>query len=150
MEIQNGNTQKSEAAAVEVQFRDGAEAPQANTPGPYQVRAPGSKALVYNINENAGLALLLAEMCERQGFHDQAAAIRGGSVPNTLKDRFVRASNSQIRVKHVVITVTVGVAVFLAYEGIAVALDWPRAGVFKSSTGDVDLVKELKGARRAA
>ena len=141
-----GNTGSGQQ--VQLTYRDGEGAgPHMQMVDPNSVPSvKGKQKSLYDIRTDEGMALLIAELCEKNGKHEQAALIRGKKFEDDFAADLGRAWNAQIRTKHLVTAVLVGAALFLVYEGVAAQFDWPRFGLFGSAD---DAVKELKGRRTA-
>lgn len=85
---------------------------------------------IIDLRNDGGMREFYATIAETEGFHSQAANIRGKALDTSLTAGFQRLMDHRITVKDVAIVVLGVGVVFLIWEGIAFKFDLPRAGLF--------------------
>jgi hypothetical protein len=101
------------------------------------------KEVVYDIRQSSEVASLLADLCEENGLHRQALAIRGQPFDDSISAKFNRTWNKKLTVGNAVTIVVVAGVLFIVYEFVAMKFDWPRAGMF-SGPQDLETLKVTK------
>lgn len=114
--------------------------PQVAPAEQFRVIAGQGKKMIIDTGTHPGMTEFYAKMAEANGFHAQAAAIRGRQLDTSAGAGFGRLMNKRIEVKDVVYVVLGATLAILFWEGLAFKFDLPRLGVFDPT----DPVKSLK------
>jgi len=117
--------------------------PQVVPADQFRVIAGQGKQMVIDTGTHPGMTEFYAKMAEANGFHAQAAAIRGRQLDTSTSASFGRLMDKRIEVKDVVYVVLGATLAVLFWEGLAFKFDLPRMGWFDPAN-PTDMVKLKK------
>lgn len=103
------------------------------------------KERVYDLSKDEHFAHFLADVAEENGFHKQAARLRGKPFENTWTGAAKRAWNHNVKVSTVVKVLVVAAGAYLLYSGIAYYFSLP-GGIFGKQDDGLD---EMVGGKPA-